>query len=912
MASSSASLRSRRGMPLTGEEIRASLTRFVAHWSVRDGYERGEAQTFLTELFACYGQRLSDVAEFERFQKGGFVDLIWPRVCIVEMKSASESKRLGRHRKQALDYWRGAADVVENVPAPEYVVLCSFERFEVWEPGRFPDAPRVEFGLDELPDRYTSLLFLAGDEPVFAARQEAVTLDAVGKLAELFQQLERRGEGDPQSRRRFILQSVWCMFAEDLGQIPGQGFTRIIDDLIASPRRSSADDLGRLFEYLDDSNPQRPAHGLYAGVPYANGSLFRDPSRIDLTPDELTLLREICASNWRKVQPSIFGSLLQGVFGHDKQWRLGAHYTHESEIQKIVGPTVVEPWGERIEALSSYDEARRAQADLLNYIVLDPACGSGNFLYVAYRELRRVESELAKRALELAQAEGRPAQQGLSAFFPLQNMRGIEIEQFGVDLARVTLWMGHRLAVEELGLDESTLPLANLSGIRRADALQVDWDEADAIIGNPPYHGSQNLRGVLDEDYVEWLKGHFGAGLKDLCVYWFRRAADQMRPGDRAGLVGTNSISQNRARGASLNYVVEKGGVITDAVSRQKWPGEAVVNVSIVNWVQEPDEPPQHFALDGEPVEGINTRLRESKLAIEEYEPLPANLGRSFQGPIPAGSFYLEPDEAGEILARTEASYSDVVRPYLIGDDITEEPEQHPRRFIVDFGFMALEEAMKYPAALDLVRERVKPERDKNRDKGFRENWWRFGRPRGEMRKAIEPLSRYIAGNAQGKRFLFCWVDRSVCPSNLTNVFAFDTDYSMGVLTSSVHSAWARSESSTLRVDLRYTPTSCFETFPWPQPDGSAREEIGEIAKRLIECRQAICAENGLGLTRLYNQAEEGAWSELSDLHRLLDEAVARAYGWPAAVAHDPLEAKARLAGLHADIAKGGAYRPFG
>ena len=354
-------------------------------------------------------------------------------------------------------------------------------------------------------------------------------------------------------------------------------------------------------------------------------------------------------------------------------------------------------------------------------------------------------------ASELALAEGRAAQEGLSVFFPLQNMRGIEIEQFGVDLARVTLWMGHRLAVEELDLHESTLPLADLSGIRRADALRVDWGEADAIIGNPPYHGSQNLRGVLEDDYVEWLKEHFGAGLKDLCVYWFRRAADQMRSGDRAGLVGTNSISQNRARGASLNYVIEKGGVITDAVSRQKWPGEAVVNVSIVNWVQQPSEPPEHFVLDGEEVEGINTRLRESKLPIEEYEPLPANLGRSFQGPIPAGSFYLEPEEANEILARDDADYAEVVRPYLIGDDITEEPEQQPRRYVVDFGFMSLEQAMKYPAALDSVRERVKPERDENRDEGFRKHWWRFGRPRGEMRKAIEPLSRYIAGNAQGQ-----------------------------------------------------------------------------------------------------------------------------------------------------------------
>ena len=175
-------------------------------------------------------------------------------------------------------------------------------------------------------------------------------------------------------------------------------------------------------------------------------------------------------------------------------------------------------------------EAKEAQSDLLNYVVLDPACGSGNFLYLAYRELRRIEATLRERADELARAEGRSEQVGMSAFFPLQNMRGIEIEQFGVDLARVTLWMGHRLAVEELGLDERTLPLANLSGIRRADALQVDWPAADAIISNPPYHGSQNLRKVLEEEYVEWLKEHFGCGLKDLCVYWFRRAAELDAP----------------------------------------------------------------------------------------------------------------------------------------------------------------------------------------------------------------------------------------------------------------------------------------------------------------------------------------------------------------------------------------------
>ncbi|MGH2981293.1 MAG: DNA methyltransferase, partial [Solirubrobacterales bacterium] len=531
-----------------------------------------------------------------------------------------------------------------------------------------------------------------------------------------------------------------------------------------------------------------------------------------------------------------------------------------------------------------------------------PACGSGNFLYVAYRELRRIEAKLAEKATKLARAEGRPEQAGLSAFFPLQNMRGIEIEQFGVDLARVTLWMGHRLAVEELDLDESTLPLADLSGIRRADALRVEWPRADAIIGNPPYYGSQNLRRHVSEEHIEWLKETFGCGLKDYCVYWFRRAADHMRSGDRAGLVGTNSISQNRARGASLNYVVEKGGVITDAVSRQKWPGEAVVNVSIANWIQEPDPKPGRFVLDGEEVAGINTRLRESVIAVEEYETLEPNKGRSFQGPIPAGSFYLEPEEAEEILARSEADYSPVVRPYLIGDDITEEPEQRPRRWIIDFGMRSLEEAAEFPEALQIVRERVKPEREKNRREAYRKFWWRFAEPRPGMREAIAQLSRYIAGNRIGKRFLYCWAEIATCPSDLTIVFAFEDDYAIGVLMSSTHLTWADSESSTLRVDRRYTPTSCFETFPWPQANVNARQEIGEAARRLIERRQTICRERGIGLTDLYNMVDDGAYADLADLHRDLDRAAARAYGWPADVGADPLEIKTRLAALHGEI----------
>jgi hypothetical protein len=479
---------------LTGEEIRSALTAFAARWSVYEGSERSEAQTFLNELFSCYGTDRSKVAHFEKYQAGRFVDLIWPRVCLIEMKAPSEAKRLAKHRKQALDYWRDSADPEKNIPAPPYVVLCAFSKLEIWEPGAFPNAPRVVLDLIDLPDQYDSLLFLAGHEPVFAGGQAQLTREAVVHLVDLYEQLGERRAADPDVLRDFLLQCVWCLFAEDLGQIPEHGFMRILDELIANPRHSSADDLGQLFECLNTPGERRPEHGLYAGTPYADGGLFENPAHVHLSVEELRHLREAAQFQWRQVQPSIFGSLLEGGLGHDQQWRLSAHYTHEADIQKVVQPTIVEPWRERIENLTKHSEAIAAQNDLLEYMVLDPACGSGNFLYVAYRELRRLEQRLHQREVELRRKEGLKDQTSLSLNFPLSNMKGIEIESFAVALARVTLWMGHKLAVDELELSEATLPLADLSGIQIGDALRIPWPRADAIIGNPPFHGSQQLR----------------------------------------------------------------------------------------------------------------------------------------------------------------------------------------------------------------------------------------------------------------------------------------------------------------------------------------------------------------------------------------------------------------------------------
>ncbi|HZJ06674.1 MAG TPA: DNA methyltransferase [Nocardioidaceae bacterium] len=899
----------------SGEQIQSALRAFVTRWADYAGSERSEAQTFLNELFACYGSDRQAVgAKFEDFRSSaGFMDLHWPGICIVEMKAPNRDLAVAHHQVER--YWRESSDPDSDARAARWVVLCSFQRFEIWEPGRFPSRARASFGLEELPDKYDVLGFLAGPnvEPVFTEHHRELTKDAAKIVAKAFHSLKDRSAAPPDELQRFVLQSVWCMFAEDLGMLDGYPFQSTLTELIVQPERSAAD-IGFLFRVLNQkSNHNRK--GKLAGTRYVNGELFAQPAEVELNQDEVILMVRAANFDWRKVDPTIFGSLLEGVLGRDRRWELGAHYTHEVDIMKIVTPTIIRPWRERIEATTSPTQGRELLDELCAFRVLDPACGCGNFLYVAYRELRGLEHELKERIVSLARDKGHSVPPGPWPYFPLSNMQGIDIERSAVLIARVTLWMGHRQMIERYGEAEDPLPLVDLSSVRVADALRVPWPETECIIGNPPFLGSQFIRRSFGDEYVTWLQREFGVGVKDFCTYWFRRAADQLKPGQRAGLVGTNSISQNRARSVSLQYVIEQGGVITDAVTTQKWPGDAKVHVSLVNWIDEPDEPIE-FLLDGVSVSGISASLTDALGDAWKPARLNLNKDRCFQGPIPVGNgFIIASEEASMMLSHPDRGldYSDVVRPYLVGDDIAKAPDQAPSRWIIDFGHRALEDAQNFPVAIALVRDRVKPERETNRDRRFREEWWRFGRPRHEMRTATQRLSRYVTSNRVGKRLLVTWTDVSVCPSDLTMVFAFEDDYAMGILLSRAHDAWAWAQASTLETRLRYTPTSVFETFAWPDPVSDVqRERVAEASRRLLARRTEICAAEQIGLTKLYNAVDEGAWADLKALHKELDEAVADLYCWPKAAAQDDKELVRRLTELNREIVEGGrAYAPF-
>lgn len=899
---------------LTRGEVRDRLTAFAARWSTRAGDERKEAQQFLIELLECYGVDWhSSPHVFEHtYSDGSRADLLWPAQLLVEMKSARQTETLESHLDQAKGYWEQSGNSAQDIPRPKFMALCSFRRLILYELGDYGDSPRAELSLDELPERLEVLDFLRDRPAQFDLNTVDLARSAVDAVTGLYLSLIERGL-EREVIRDFTLQCTWCCFAEDLGVFDEPVFHDAAKLLVRDPTRSSYDVLGELFEWLAREDT-RPTGGMFEGVPFVNGGLFARPARVELDAAERELLLTAAQADWSGVEPSVFGGLFTGTIASERRRAQGAHYTPAAEIQKLIQPTIVDPWRERIDGVDDRAQALSLLEELADFRVLDPACGCGNFLYVAYRELRHLERDLRARMIEMHHADGVKLPDDLPRV-GLSNMLGIEKDAFAAHLARVVLWIGHKVALDDLQIaDEDYLPLEDLPGIQVADALKVEWPRCEAIVSNPPFIGDRMLRSTIGDEEIDYLKKAFGIGVKDYCVYWFRKAHDHLKAGQRAGLVGTNSVSQNRGRAESLAYIAANGGVITNAVSTQDWPGEANVDVSLVNWIRDPKCPPSTFSLDGNVLsEPITPSLRPFSRSVDRAVDLAANRSHAFIGPVINGSGFLLSEDHATALLEEEGDWRNVIRPYLVGDDILGRADHGPSRWVIDFGFRSLEECEKdYSEAVAVVRKEVKPDRDKNRDKHYRTYWWQFARPIKEMREELGGLGRYVAAPAQGKRILYTWQEPWTCPSNLTIVFAFDDDYAMGMLTSRAHATWTLARCSTLEDRLRYTPTTVFMSFPWPDRSPKSEAAVSLASSALIDRRDRLCIERKVGLTKLYNEMDEGAHRELRDLHRNLDRAVADAYGWPRRVADDDDEIVRRLLKRNLAIGSGAiSYAPF-
>lgn len=565
-----------------------------------------------------------------------------------------------------------------------------------------------------------------------------------------------------------------------------------------------------------------------------------------------------------QVHPAILGEIFEKCLAHPERHAHGVHFTNEREVEDVIGPTITGPWRRRIAAARTGEELLALHAGLLEYSVLDPACGSGNFLYAAFVALMRVEAELRGRLRDFG--VNAPAGRVRA-----RQCRGIDRSVVAAGLARVTL----RIAEARAGGDGD-------AEISVGDALFMPWRAVDAIVGNPPFIAKNKLVPELGREYVERLRAAYPevSGRADYCVYFFRKAHDSLGAGGRAGLIGTNTIRQNDSRAGGLGYIVESGGQIVDAVGSRRWAGEAAVHVSVVNWVKGAVD--ETRVLDGVEVAHIGASLSGSDLTGAVALGCSKRPKSCFQGQTHGcDGFLLERDEALKIARDSRAAQW--VVPYLNGDDLL--GAGAPTRFAIDLSevddvrlikrckglYRRIEEAV-------LPEVRRKAEGDPQR-RAHLATWWKFWRPRAELAERLRGLRRYIVCVRVTKRPIFAFVDADIRPSDALQAFTFDDDYSFGVLQSRLHWEWFNNRCSTLKADCRYTSESVWGSFPWPQaPTVGAIHAVAAAARALRAERVSRVNRRG-SLRAVYRSLESGEEEELASRQRALDEAVRQAYG---------------------------------
>ena len=823
----------------------------------------------------------------------------------------------------------------ESLGNPPLLVVCDFDRYEVHTNFnntvkriyRFTNADiRSDSAVGDSTFTPFQVLRALFDDPYSlqpGQSQARLTEEAAHLLGTLTEDLRKWNEASDepisdQRIARFVMRMIFCFFAADVGLIPKDAFSYLITVNRANPA-TFKDNLSELFCAMKDGGSF-----LMQEVPHFNGGLFDDDFVPTLIADHIAMFEQLNDLTWSDIEPSIFGTLFERVIDESKRRQLGTHYTSREDIELIVEPVLMRPlraqWEEfrekaqpcldwesqhgqerdrlheRLHALMSEFQDR-----LVAMTVLDPACGSGNFLYVSLALLKALEKEVIAFAFA----------HGLNDFFPRVHPRqlfGIETDEYAHELASAVVWIGylqwkHRNAFDLTGESPILQPLDN---IRFADALldfaadgdgtpgEAQWPGTDVIIGNPPFLGGKLLRRELGDDYVDAMFEVWDGRVPheaDLCCYWFEKARSQIEQGatQRAGLLATQGIRGGRNREV-LNRIAESGAIFWAQSDREWTLDGAAVQVSMVGF---DDNSENNRELDGLEVSEIFTNLRSGETDVTKARRLKENLGISFMGDTKGGPFDISESQAKQFLANPNPdgrSNSDVVRPWINGSDIT---RRSRRMWIVDFPpGMPMGEAALYEAPFEYVKQSVKPERESSRS--TISQWWLHERPRVEMRAAMCGLDRYIATSQVAKHRFYVWLPIATLPANVVIAFAREDDYFFGVLHSRIHELWARSQGTQLREvesGSRYTPTSTFETFPLPRPTPYQKSDISEATKRLNTLRDgwlnpppADVSPSELRrrtLTNLYN--DPPTWLRLA--HESLDEAVSAAYGWPADLA---------------------------
>ena len=858
---------------------------------------------------------------------------------------------------------------------PPFLVVCDVGHcFELY--ANFRRDGKV---YDQFPDRRSFRIYLDElREPAIQARLRAVWQDPASldparhaarvsraiaaRLAAVTKALETAGHA-AEDVALFLMRCLFTMFAADVGLLPRASFRTALERCEADPARF-VPMVEQLWAAMDEGGYALAIEGQ---VRRFNGAFFKQGRALALRREEIGELRRAASHDWRDVDPSIFGALLEQALDPGERRRLGAHYTPRAYVERLVVATVIEPlraeWlaafstAERLKAQGRAEAARRTVSAFHERLcatrVLDPACGTGNFLYVALELMKRLEDEVLEALAALGGQEVLAGLEGQTVD-PHQFL-GLEINPRAAAIAELVLWIGHlQCHLRTRGGLPNDPILKDFRNIRVRDAvLDADavpparpaWPEAEFIVGNPPFIGGKDIRGRLGQRYAAALRAAHPAVNEsaDYVMYWWDHAATLLtRPGtalSRFGFVTTNSIGQVFQRRVVARHLGAARPVsVVMAVPDHPWTrlarDAAAVRIAMTvcaagrlagsrrTVVSEADldtDAPR-LVLD-ERIGRINADLTAG---VDTTLARPLRAARGLCSPgvkLHGAGFLVTPGEARHLGLGRRAGLDAHVRPYRNGRDLA---ARSRGLLAIDlFGLAAEAVRARFPEVYQHLLLRVAPERAGNARAGYRAAWWTFGEPRAELRPALAGLPRFIATVETAKHRLFQFLDGDILPDNMLVTVASADAAVLGVLSSRIHGLWAAAAGGTLEDRPRYSKSRTFDPFPFPLLDAAGRATIGALAEEIDAHRKTVLAgHRHLTLTGLYNLRDrlragaapgdltpaecrirdDGLVLILAELHDRLDRAVTAAYGWPEALDRD--DVLARLVALNAERAR--------
>ena len=821
-------------MPLSWNEIKDRALKFSHEWE-HDSSERSEAQTFWNEFFEIFGIHRRRVATFEKPIKksdgaGGFVDLLWKGILVAEHKS--RGKDLDRAYMQAKDYFPG----IKEGDLPRYILVSDFAHFRLYD---LEEDTHREFALRDLYKNIRLFGFIAGYQTTSFKEQDPVNIKAAERMGKLHDKLKECGYCGHELEV-YLVRLLFCLFAEDTSIFERRQFQDLIEQRTEEDGQDLAQWLAALFQVLDTEQDKRlkKTDEQLTAFPYVNGSLFVE--RLSLAAFDncmRQLLLDCCALDWSKISPAIFGSLFQSVMDQAKRRNLGAHYTTEKNILKLIGPLFLDELRAEFERLKTQP---RRLAEFHHRIAklkfLDPACGCGNFLVIAYRELRELELDILRILTKSHDTESLEVSL-FEILCDVDQFYGIEIEEFPVQIARTALWlMDHQMNMkvsEEFGRYFVRLPLRKSATIVQGNALRIDWreivkpEDLNYILGNPPFGGAKYINESQRADMSSVFSDVPGAGLLDFVSAWYRKAAEYMayNPTIRSAFVSTNSITQGEQVGVLWTDLINRGVKIHFAHRTFQWSsearGKAAVHCVIIGFALEDATDKRIFdyeKLQGEPhevkVKNINPYLVDAPDIIINRRNKPIcsvpkiGIGNK---PIDGGNYLFTIEERDDFLKREPAARA-YFRPWLGADEFL----NGPARWCLWLGdcppdiLQHMHEALKQ---VEAVRQ------------------YRMNSKSAPTRKLAVTPTRFHVENMPKTNYLVIpevsserrqyvplgFLSPETLCSNLVKIVSDATLYHFGILSSSMHMAWLRSVGGRLKSDYRYSVGVVYNNFPWPE-----------------------------------------------------------------------------------------------